>query len=56
MEGFDKEKLSKDIATKQARTLRKKLSRFNDSNAAPKRSANEVKRTNQDLGNIPWSM
>jgi hypothetical protein len=56
MEGFDKEKLSKDIATKQARTLRRKLSRVTDPNAAPKRSANEVKRTNQDLGNIPWSM
>lgn len=56
MEGFDKGKLSKEIATKQARTLKKKLSRHSDTNAAPKRSANEVRRTNQDLGNIPWSM
>jgi len=56
MEGFDKEKLSKEIASKQAKSLKRKLSRFSDSNAAPKRSANEVKRTNQELGDIPWSM
>lgn len=56
MEGFDKEKLSKEIASSQARTLKKKLSRFTDDNTAPKRSAQQVRRTNQETPSIPWSM
>lgn len=56
MEGFDKDKLSKDVATKQARTLKKKLSRFSDKNTAPKRSAKEIRRTDQETPTIHWNV
>jgi len=53
MEGFDKEKLSKEIKTKQAKTLRRKLSKFTDGNVEPKRSGS--KRTNESSTlNINW--
>lgn len=45
MEGFDKEKLVKEAATKQALKLKKKLSTFKDKQAAPKRGASDVRRT-----------
>jgi len=56
MEGFDKDKLSKDVATKQARKLKKKLSRFQDKNVAPKRGAKEVRRTDQETPTIHWNV
>lgn len=58
MEGFDKEKLTKSIATEQTRTLKKKINRYKDQNAAPKRSGGEVRRTNQETPKIGdmWSI
>jgi len=53
---FDKDKLSKDVATKQARKLKKKLSRFQDKNVAPKRGAKEVRRTDQETPTIHWNV
>lgn len=54
MEGFDKEKLSKDVASKQARTLKKKLSRYSDKNVKPKSTGTQVRRDNQETPDIPW--
>ena len=54
MEGFNKEKLSKEVATKQARTFKRKIENFKDTNASPSRSGGTVKRENQDTPNIPW--
>jgi len=56
MEGFDKDKLSKEIATKQSRTLRKKIDQFTDRNTKPKRGGGEqVKRDNQKTPKINWN-
>lgn len=56
MEGFDKEKLSKDIASTQARTLKKKLSSFKDKTVSPKRGDKQVRREGQEAPSISWNM
>ena len=55
---FDKEKLTKEIATKQAKGLRRKLGNYADKNSAPKRTAGQVRRDNQETPNIGsfWNM
>jgi hypothetical protein len=55
MEGFNKEKLSREIATKQTRTIKKKLSQYTDTNTSPKRSTQQSRRTDSSL-DIPWNM
>ncbi len=55
MEGFDKEKLSKEVAAKQARSLKKKLSRYSDKNTSPKRTGEQVRRTDQETPKIHWN-
>ena len=57
MEGFDKNKLSKEIATKQSRTLKKKLSRFSDTNVSPKKDGSaQVRKTDQETPTIHWNL
>lgn len=56
MKGFDKDKLSKEIATKQARSLKRKLTRHVDGNATPKRGAQQVRKTGQETPTIHWQM
>lgn len=53
MEGFDKEKLSKEIKTTQAKTLKRKLSKYTDSNTSPKRSGGKKKSESSKL-DINW--
>lgn len=55
MTGFDKSKLSKEIATKQAIKLKKGLSNHKDVNATPKSSGEPVKRGNQEAPKITWA-
>ena len=47
-------KLYDFTATKQARTFKKRMSNFKDTNASPKRSGGSVNRENQDTPDIPW--
>ena len=54
MDGFDKDSLSKEVATKQARSFKKKLSNFKDTNVSPKRGGNEIRRDGQGAPNISW--
>ena len=54
MEGFDKGKLSKEVATQHARKLKRKLSNFSDGKTSPKRSSKQVRRTNQETPKIHW--
>ena len=56
MEGFDKDKLSKEVAREQTRKLKRKLSNYNDKNVAPKRGAQQVRRSDQGTPdiNVPW--
>lgn len=56
MEGFDKDKLVKDVATKQALKLKKTLSNFKDTQAVPKRGADDIRRqeTSDVIKNMPW--
>ena len=54
MEGFDKEKLTKEISSAQARTLKKKLSQYTDTNVTPKRGAAQVRREGQEAPVINW--
>ena len=58
MEGFDKSKLSKEIETKQAITLKKKLSNYKDSQAAPKRGGEQIikKQTSDVVKGIKWDV
>jgi hypothetical protein len=56
MEGFNKDKLTKEIASKQTRLIKKKLSQFADENTAPKRSAGQVRRANQKTPEIHWNI
>ena len=58
MEGFDKTKLSKEVATKQAISLKKKLSNYKDSQAAPKRGGEQIiKRQSSDVvKGIKWDV
>lgn len=53
MEGFDKEKLSKEIKTTQAKTLRRKLSRSVDGNVSPKKTGSKKANESSTL-NINW--
>ena len=56
MEGFDKNKLSKEVATKQAISLKKKLSNYKDSQVAPKRGGEQIikKQTSDVVKSIKW--
>lgn len=56
MEGFDKDKLVKDVASKQALKLKKSLSNYKDNEASPKRGATDVRReqSNDVVKNINW--
>ena len=56
MEGFDKDKLSKEIATKQARKISRKLGNYTDKNVDPKRGATRPTRTDQVTPKIHWQM
>jgi hypothetical protein len=55
MSGFDKSKLSKEIATKQALKLKKGLGNYTDSAAAPKGGDKQVKRENGETPKINWA-
>lgn len=56
MNKFNKEALSKEIATKQAIKLKKGLSQFKDKEVTPKRGAADVRRTQTEevVKNINW--
>lgn len=55
MEGFDKEKLVKDIKTKERIKLKKALSNYRDSQAAPSRGASDVRRSSDSgISDIKW--
>ena len=56
MDGFDKDKLSKEVSTKQARSFKKKLSNFQDTNVSPKRSDKQITRDNQGAPKVSWNM
>jgi hypothetical protein len=55
MTGFDKSKLSKEIATQQALKLKKGLSNFKDSAASPRGGDRQVKRDNGEAPKINWA-
>lgn len=56
MEGFNKDKLTKDIASKQTRLIKKKLSQYTDQNTSPKRSAGQIRRSDQKTPDIHWNI
>ena len=56
MEGFNKDKLTKDIASKQTRLIKKKLSQYTDQNTSPKRSAGQIGRSDQKTPDIHWNI
>lgn len=56
MDGFDKDKLSKEVATTQARAFKKKLSNYQDTNVSPKRSDKQITRDNQGAPKVSWNM
>jgi len=54
MDGFNKDSLTKEVATKQARSFKKKLSNFKDTNVSPKRGGNDIRRDGQGAPKISW--
>tara|TARA_B110000259_G_C14011971_1_gene399943 strand:+ start:356 stop:1483 length:1128 start_codon:yes stop_codon:yes gene_type:complete len=56
MDGFDKEKLSKQEASKQTIKLKKKLNNFQDTNTAPRGTQIRQDKPESDGVQIPWSM